>query len=179
MKGTTRENSLLAAVLCGTAMAGTAAAGDSQQCAGYTNAAAVQAALTQAVSTVSAFGAGLGNNMWATVVDAHGVVCLVVNSAGTPGSVETIWLGSRVISAQKANAANAFSLSTGSLGTAIALSTANLYTAVQPGGSLFGLQPGVRVLKIRWSVNWLAALTCLAADWQFTIRRASALAPSG
>jgi uncharacterized protein GlcG (DUF336 family) len=140
MKGTTRENSLLAAVLCGTAMAGTAAAGDSQQCAGYTNAAAVQAALTQAVSTVSAFGAGLGNNMWATVVDAHGVVCLVVNSAGTPGSVETIWLGSRVISAQKANAANAFSLSTGSLGTAIALSTANLYTAVQPGGSLFGLQ---------------------------------------
>jgi uncharacterized protein GlcG (DUF336 family) len=45
-----------------------------------------------------------------------------------------IWLGSRVISAQKANAANAFS--TGKL----SLSTANLYSAVQPGGSLFGLQ---------------------------------------
>jgi uncharacterized protein GlcG (DUF336 family) len=39
-----------------------------------------------------------------------------------------------VISAQKANTANAFSL------PGLALSTANLYTAVQPGGSLFGLQ---------------------------------------
>ena len=44
------------------------------------------------------------------------------------------WPGSRVISAQKANTANAFSL------PGLSLSTANLYTAVQPGGSLFGLQ---------------------------------------
>ncbi len=39
-----------------------------------------------------------------------------------------------MISAQKANTANAFSLD------GLALSTANLYSAVQPGGSLFGLQ---------------------------------------
>jgi uncharacterized protein GlcG (DUF336 family) len=39
-----------------------------------------------------------------------------------------------VISAQKANTANAFSL------PGLALSTANLFTATQPGGSLFGLQ---------------------------------------
>ena len=39
-----------------------------------------------------------------------------------------------MISAQKANTANAFSL------PGLALSTANLYSAVQPGGSLFGLQ---------------------------------------
>jgi uncharacterized protein GlcG (DUF336 family) len=39
-----------------------------------------------------------------------------------------------VISAQKANTANSFSL------TGLALSTANLFTATQPGGSLFGLQ---------------------------------------
>jgi uncharacterized protein GlcG (DUF336 family) len=39
-----------------------------------------------------------------------------------------------VISAQKANTANAFSL------PGLALSTANLYSAVQPGGSLYGLQ---------------------------------------
>jgi len=39
-----------------------------------------------------------------------------------------------VISAQKANTANAFSL------PGLSLSTANLYTATQPGGSLFGLQ---------------------------------------
>ena len=44
------------------------------------------------------------------------------------------WPGSRVISAQKANTANAFSL------PGLALSTANLFSAVQPGGSLFGLQ---------------------------------------
>ena len=39
-----------------------------------------------------------------------------------------------MISAQKANTANAFSLPD------LALSTANLFTAVQPGHSLFGLQ---------------------------------------
>ena len=44
------------------------------------------------------------------------------------------WQGSRVISAQKANTAEDFSL------PALALSTANLYSATQPGGSLFGLQ---------------------------------------
>ena len=40
----------------------------------------------------------------------------------------------RVISAQKANTANAFSL------PGLAISTANLFSATQPGGSLFGLQ---------------------------------------
>jgi hypothetical protein len=50
------------------------------------------------------------------------------------------WLGSRMISAQQANTGNAFSLGLGSRGTVIALSSANLYSAVQPGGSLFGLQ---------------------------------------
>jgi len=39
-----------------------------------------------------------------------------------------------VIAAQKANTANAFSL------PHLALSTANLYAATQPGGTLFGLQ---------------------------------------
>jgi hypothetical protein len=51
-----------------------------------------------------------------------------------------------VISAQKANTANAFSLdsTSSSAGSGqpagLALSTANLYSAAQPGGSLFGLQ---------------------------------------
>jgi uncharacterized protein GlcG (DUF336 family) len=51
-----------------------------------------------------------------------------------------------VISAQKANTANAFSLDSSSSSngsgqaSGLALSTANLYTAVQPGGSLYGLQ---------------------------------------
>jgi uncharacterized protein GlcG (DUF336 family) len=51
-----------------------------------------------------------------------------------------------VISAQKANTANAFSLDSSSSSNGsgqaagLALSTANLYSAVQPGGSLYGLQ---------------------------------------
>jgi uncharacterized protein GlcG (DUF336 family) len=74
---------------------------------------------------------GLGFDMWATIVDRNGRVVDIVFS----GDARTDqWPGSRVISAQKANTANAFSLD------GFALSTANLYAAVQPGGSLFGLQ---------------------------------------
>jgi uncharacterized protein GlcG (DUF336 family) len=69
------------------------------------------------------------------------VVCAVAFSGADRGAQ---WPGSRVISAQKANTANAFSLQgpTGStvFPNGLALSTANLYSAVQPGGSLFGLQ---------------------------------------
>jgi uncharacterized protein GlcG (DUF336 family) len=74
---------------------------------------------------------GFNLDMWATVVDRSGRVCAVAYSGET---VDAQWPGSRVISAQKANTANAFSLK------GLALSTANLYSAVQPGGSLFGLQ---------------------------------------
>lgn len=86
---------------------------------------------------------GLNNQMWATIVDRDGVVCAVAFSGINRGAQ---WPGSRVISAQKANTANAFSLdpSSSSNGSGqaagLALSTANLYSAVQPGGSLFGLQ---------------------------------------
>src|SRR5258705_8967653 len=74
---------------------------------------------------------GLNLDMWGTIVDRDGVVCAV---AFTGSDRQHQWPGSRVISAQKANTANSFSL------PALALSTANLFTAVQPGGSLFGLQ---------------------------------------
>lgn len=85
---------------------------------------------------------GYGLNMWLTMVDETGTVCYVVetsNDSGTAvggptGHSGSEWLGSRVISAQKANTANAFSLD------GYAISTANLYSPVQPGGSLFGLQ---------------------------------------
>ena len=69
--------------------------------------------------------------MWATVVNRDGVVCRVAFTGANRGSQ---WPGSRVISAQKANTANAFSL------PGLALSTADLYAAVQPGGTLYGLQ---------------------------------------
>jgi uncharacterized protein GlcG (DUF336 family) len=74
---------------------------------------------------------GLGFQMWATILDRNGLVVDVVFSGINRGDQ---WPGSRVISAQKANTANSFSLA------GFALSTANLYAAVQPGGSLFGLQ---------------------------------------
>jgi uncharacterized protein GlcG (DUF336 family) len=86
-------------------------------------------------------GVGLQNDMWATIVDSFGRVCAVVRS-GEGAPVGGQWLGSRVISAQKANTANAFSLRAGAGGLVpgLALSTANLWSATQPGGSLFGLQ---------------------------------------
>ena len=74
---------------------------------------------------------GFGLNMWATVVDRDGVVQMVTFTGDDRGEQ---WPGSRVISAQKASTANAFSL------PGLALSTANLFSAVQPDGSLFGLQ---------------------------------------
>ncbi len=82
---------------------------------------------------VGALAEGHGFNLesWATIVNRDGVVCAVAFSGADRGSQ---WPGSRAISAQKANTANAFSL------PGLALSTANLYTATQPGGSLFGLQ---------------------------------------
>jgi uncharacterized protein GlcG (DUF336 family) len=89
---------------------------------------ALRLALTQARHSSNG---GFNLDMWATVVNRDGVVCAVAFTGNNRGDQ---WPGSRVISAQKANTANAFSLPN------IALSTANLYTAVQPGGSLFGLQ---------------------------------------
>ena len=74
---------------------------------------------------------GFGLNMWGTIVNRDGVVCAVAFTGAARGDQ---WPGSRVISAQKANTANAFSLA------GLALSTANLYTATQPGGTLYGLQ---------------------------------------
>ena len=104
---------------------------------GYTQ---LKAALTAATIAENS---GLKNQMWGTIVDRDGVVCAV---AFTGNDRTAQWPGSRVISAQKANTANAFSLDSGSFSNGkgqaagLALSTANLYSAVQPGGSLFGLQ---------------------------------------
>jgi uncharacterized protein GlcG (DUF336 family) len=73
---------------------------------------------------------GLGFHMWGVLVDRTGTVRAVTYSGQSAGDQ---WPLSRVIAAVKANAANALSLDK------LALSTANLYSAVQPGGTLFGL----------------------------------------
>src|SRR3984885_2785233 len=74
---------------------------------------------------------GFNLDMWGTVVNRDGIVCAVAFTGADRGAQ---WPGSRAISAQKANTANAFSL------PGLALSTANLYYAVSPGGTLYGLQ---------------------------------------
>jgi uncharacterized protein GlcG (DUF336 family) len=99
-------------------------------CGELPNQATLKSALI-AAKGVSGGNGGFGLEMWGTIVNRDGVVCAVAFTGTNRGSQ---WPGSRVISAQKANTANAFSL------PGLALSTANLYAAVQPGGSLFGLQ---------------------------------------
>ena len=90
------------------------------------------AELTTALKSVVGTGnGGFELNMWATVVDRDGAVHALTFSGDGRGDQ---WPGSRVISAQKANTANAFSL------PGLALSTANLFTPVQTDHSLFGLQ---------------------------------------
>jgi uncharacterized protein GlcG (DUF336 family) len=118
--------------------AGVAAAGDSDTdskrdgqsglCAGLPSHAALESALKAARLQSNG---GFNLDMWGTVVNRDGIVCAVAFTGSDRGSQ---WPGSRVISAQKANTANAFSL------PLLALSTANLWAAVQPGGSLYGLQ---------------------------------------
>jgi len=96
-----------------------------------------EAAANTAATETDAFGFQLP--MWATMVDETGKVCHVYSTDS--GSANTgaeagnkAWLGSRVISAQKANTANAFSLDN------LAISTGAISVTVYPGGSLYGLQ---------------------------------------
>jgi uncharacterized protein GlcG (DUF336 family) len=112
--------------------------GQPRSCAGLPGYSQLKSALAAATDTESS---GLNMNMWGAVVDRDGVVCAVAFTGNDRGSQ---WPGSRVISAQKANTANSFSLDAsarkGVNGGPLALSTANLYSAVNPGGSLYGLQ---------------------------------------
>ncbi|MBM3943694.1 MAG: heme-binding protein [SAR202 cluster bacterium] len=97
-------------------------------CKGLPSQAALKSALSAARATANG---GFNLDMWGTIVNRDGVVCAVAFTGTQRGDQ---WPGSRVIPAQKANTANAFSLA------GLALSTANLYSATQPGGSLYGLQ---------------------------------------
>lgn len=114
----------LASILAAVALVQAAAAADSA----LPSHARLREALVKAQGEANG---GFGLHMWASIVDRDGTVAVVAFSGPDRGAQ---WPGSRVISAQKASTANAFSL------PGLALSTANLFTAVQPGGSLFGLQ---------------------------------------
>jgi uncharacterized protein GlcG (DUF336 family) len=123
------------AVACGNAALADEFAADwggdgpvSKACAGLPSQAALKSALTAARHQSNG---GFNLDMWGTIVNRDGVVCAVAFTGSDRGQQ---WPGSRVIAAQKANTANDFSL------PGLALSTANLYYATQPGGSLYGLQ---------------------------------------
>ena len=118
----------IATLLAATFLATAAHAERQPTCSDLPDYNALKAALKNATAQKNG---GFGLPMWGTIVDRSGIVCAVAFSGPTEDSQ---WPGSRLISAQKANTANAFSLPT------LALSTANLYAAVQPGGSLYGLQ---------------------------------------
>lgn len=106
-----------------------AIATDNNVCKDLPSHAELKAVLHQVVAAGG--NAGFGFNMWVSTVNRDGVVCAVAFSGDERGDQ---FPGSRVISAQKANTANAFSLPN------FALSTANLFSAVQPGQSLYGIQ---------------------------------------
>ena len=94
-----------------------------------------KAAAGTGISTSLGPGTGVGGlfggqHMWAAVVNRNGVICAYVTSTSEPTQT---WPGSQQIAKAKAYTANAFSLDT------LALSTSRLYTFVQPGHSLFGL----------------------------------------
>jgi len=110
--------------------------------------AVTHAALTAALTGALGGNGGLSNNMWATIVDRDGVVCLVTKT----GAAGAQWPGSRVISAQKANTGNAFSLPPGQVGgipgiPGLALSTANLYSAVQPAAACTGYNIAIQLTQ--------------------------------
>jgi uncharacterized protein GlcG (DUF336 family) len=84
-------------------------------------------------------GFGFQKPMWLVMVDETGKVCHVLSTNGETMNKgkfagNTAWLGSRVIAAQKAFTANAFSLDD------LALSTGYISATVYPAGSLYGLQ---------------------------------------
>lgn len=129
IKRTILSTAALAGLLCASVAVALADDDDNANpCRNLPSQSALRNALQAAQSQANG---GFGLNMWATIVNRDGVVCAVAFTGTDRGDQ---WPGSRVISAQKANTANAFSL------PGLVLSTANLYSAVQPGGSLFGLQ---------------------------------------
>src|ERR1041384_7701226 len=93
----------------------------------------LKAALTAAVREGKGQNGGLGNQEWGTVVNRDGIVCAVVFTGPNRGAE---WPGSRLISAEKASTANAFSTDN------FALSSGNVYSAAQPGNSLYSIVTG-------------------------------------
>jgi uncharacterized protein GlcG (DUF336 family) len=126
--------SVLAIVTSGRPLVSVTAAGPHANCQGLPNEAALRGSLVAAPAAGGDAG-GLfhGTRMWGAVVNRDGEICAYTTSTADPTQV---WPGSQAIAKAKAYTANAFSLDT------LALSTAMLYTFTQPGHSLWSLGQG-------------------------------------
>ena len=138
MKRKTIIASLLAITLAAPALA-VAGNGDTEwhgggrqksQCKNLPDHHTLKMALQDAVAMESS---GYNFEMWGTIVNRDGIVCAVAFSGPERGSQLA---GARVISAQKANTANSFSLDF------FVVSTANSYSLTQPGSEGYGLLQG-------------------------------------
>jgi hypothetical protein len=122
-----------------TFLAGTALQAQSNGCASLPDVTQLKQAVIAARAAESS---GLNAQEWVTVVDRNGIVCAVTFT----GNDATTQMGiGRISSAMRANAGNAFAFDSSSSSNGagfsggLALSTANLYSATQPGGFVGGL----------------------------------------
>jgi uncharacterized protein GlcG (DUF336 family) len=133
---------VIGAALLVSAAATVLADDDTGSCNGLPSFETLQSALKTAVAAETS---GMNLNRWAVIVDRDGNVCAVAFSGLTRGAQ---FSAGRLTAAQKANTANLFNLDGPPTppGTPIAanapkaLSTSNLFSALQPGGILYGLQ---------------------------------------
>src|SRR5437763_14587194 len=120
MKLQVSARSLMVAVI---AVSSIAFAQNPQDCSQVPDYNKLKAALTSAVKEGKGANGGLGNQEWGTVVNRDGIGCTVVFTGPNRGAE---WPGSRIISAEKANTATAFSSDN------FALSPGSVYSAAQP-----------------------------------------------
>jgi uncharacterized protein GlcG (DUF336 family) len=102
-------------------------------CADLPKYAELKAAVTK-VSTGPTANGGFGMPVWLALLNTKGEVCAVLNQVGSSADgidiTQEASLGHRIFAIHKANTANAFSHSR------IAIASASLYNAFQPGGAL-------------------------------------------
>lgn len=130
---------MLVCIMAGAASL-TAVASAQEKCAGLPDNTQLQTLLQKAAAGTGvgeALGPGTdagglfgGARMWGAIVNRDGELCAFITSTADP---KDSWPGSQAIAKAKAYTANAFS------NEALPLSTARLYTLVQPGHTLFGL----------------------------------------
>jgi Haem-degrading len=115
-------------------LAGTALRAQSNGCAGLPD---INQLKQAAMAARAAENSGLNAQEWVTIVDRNGIVCAVTFTG--PDATTQMGIG-RISSAMRANAGNAFAFDSSSSSNGagfpggLALSTANLYSATQPGG---------------------------------------------